>query len=799
MKRILLLVLWSLPLLMFSQDVYDYESAQTSINFQIFGGNLEGAQTTVIANPDQSGLNTSAMVLEAKKASDAPEWGGMFANPAPAEGIDATDGGTVCVDVWMGSAGSIRLKLEMADNADPANYEMDAAVATGGEWVNVCFDLSANSVGGDMTPAAGKTFVGLVFFPNFGVPGDGTETTFYLDNITLPESGGNGGDPIECLSLYDFETTTMDSYQTFGGGADSIHLSADFIIPNPGMDALNSSANVMEYTKIAGSASWAGMFWNLVESLDANFAYEVCIDIWSPEPIDVLLKLENGDASQNWETAQSTTQSGAWETLCYDLNTPSVGGDNSDPAIGKIFNTMVLFPQFGVDMPAEDFTVFIDNFLVKSDNTVTNYDVTFSVDMNSYTGTFTTVYVSGAFNDWSDVANPLSDDDGDGIWSGVVSVPGGQTEYKFQVDGWSDQESLSQYGDCVAVFDDGNEIFVNRRAIISSSSELGPFCWSQCYACGESYSITWNIDFSNTTVGEGGPFVAGGCCFGNSVFALTDDDGDGIYSLTVRRQPGFSSHYTFLSDACADWSCKENIEGQDCADPNNFNDRFLPELTGDVVINSCYGQCIDGACVTVPTSVVTFRVDLSDEDVSADGVFILGQFTSWQDEPMTDEGEGVYSYTSELAEGDYEYLYKNGNDIEAFDGTEGCTLSTDDGQGNIFINRFLSVDGLSATTDLDLVCFNACSICVTNVNDLTIDDDLFTVSPSVSSEAFNLTLNTDEAAMLSIVTLNGQLITRSQIESNVVTIDATQLSAGVYLLNVVSGNAISTQRIVVTR
>ena len=799
MKRLLLLVVWSLPLLMSSQNqVFDYETAETSINFQVFGGNLEGAQTTVVANPDMSGANTSATVLEAKKASDAPDWGGMFANPAPAGGVDATNGGTVCMDVWMSEPGSIRLKLEMADNADPANFEMDAAVATGGEWVNVCYDLSANSLAGDMTPAAGKSFVGLVFFPNFGVEGNGTETVFYLDNITIPESEG-GGDPIECKSLYDFETTTMDTYQTFGGGADSVHVSADFIIANPGPDAVNESANVMEYTKIAGSASWAGMFWNLAESLDANFAYEVCLDIWSPEPIDVLLKLENGDASQNWEVPQSSTASGAWETLCYDLTAPSVGGDSSDPATGKVYNTMVFFPQFGVDMPDDDFTVYIDNFLVKSDNTVSNYDVTFSVDMSEYSGTFTTVYVSGTFNDWAENSNPLSDDDGDGIYSATLNIPGGQNEYKFQVDGWADQEALSRYADCVIVTDDGNDVFVNRRAVIASDGEQGPFCWSQCYACGESYSITWNIDFSSTTLGEGGPFVAGGCCFGNSVFALTDDDGDGIHSLTVRREPGFSSHYTFLSDACADWACKENIEGQDCADPNNFNDRFLPELTGDVVINSCYGQCVEGACVTIPTSIVTFTVDLSDEDVSADGVFVLGEFTGWSDVAMEDQGDGTYTYTAELDEGGHEYLYKNGNDIEAFDGGETCTITTDDGQGNIFINRLVTVDGLSATTDLDVVCYNACSICVTNVNDLTIDNTLFTITPSVSSELFNLTFNTNESKVMSLVTLNGQVINRSEIVGSTTSIDATQLNAGVYLINVVSGTSISTQRIVVTR
>ena len=36
---------------------------------------------------------------------------------------------------------------------------------------------------------------------------------------------------------------------------------------------------------------------------------------------------------------------------------------------------------------------------------------------------------------------------------------------------------------------------------------------------------------------------------------MTDDDGDGIYSITVKAR--LDSHYTFTNGACGDWSCKE--------------------------------------------------------------------------------------------------------------------------------------------------------------------------------------------------------------------------------------------------
>lgn len=44
------------------------------------------------------------------------------------------------------------------------------------------------------------------------------------------------------------------------------------------------------------------------------------------------------------------------------------------------------------------------------------------------------VYVAGSFNGWNTQANPMSKSDA-GVWTAIVSVPPGQTTYKFIVDG----------------------------------------------------------------------------------------------------------------------------------------------------------------------------------------------------------------------------------------------------------------------------------------------------------------------------------------------------------------------------
>lgn len=69
------------------------------------------------------------------------------------------------------------------------------------------------------------------------------------------------------------------------------------------------------------------------------------------------------------------------------------------------------------------------------------HNTTFNIDMSGYGGGFTTVYISGEFNGWDGTSNPLSDMGG-GMWSVTLPLAEMYTEFKFQVDGWTDQENF---------------------------------------------------------------------------------------------------------------------------------------------------------------------------------------------------------------------------------------------------------------------------------------------------------------------------------------------------------------------
>ena len=227
-------------------------------------------------------------------------------------------------------------------------------------------------------------------------------------------------------------------------------------------------------------------------------------------------------------------------------------------------------------------------------------------------------------------------------------------------------------------------------------------------------SVTFNVNMANEDVSPQGVYLAGGADFGvPGDNPMNDDDGDGVWTITVDVASGYTGFYTFTNGACGDWSCKENIIGQSCA-AGPYSDRELVNITEATTINTCFGQCTtDGSCAAAGGPLdVTFRVDMTNEDV-AGPIFLTGgaAIDGWCGtcvEMLDADGDNVYEVTVEMPQGAHEYKFNNGG----WAGTEnygpedaGCTLTTGD-----FTNRLLIVEGSDAMM-LDAVCFNSCDPC----------------------------------------------------------------------------------------
>jgi len=112
-------------------------------------------------------------------------------------------------------------------------------------------------------------------------------------------------------------------------------------------------------------------------------------------------------------------------------------------------------------------------------------------------------------------------------------------------------------------------------------------------------SVTFNVDMS-CAFNVVAPQVAGGNTFGMpGDNPMSDPEGDEVWTVTLPIASGMATAYTFTSDVCGDWSCKENIAGQECA-TEPYSDRFFSMGTSDMTINACFGNCGDGFCGQCP-------------------------------------------------------------------------------------------------------------------------------------------------------------------------------------------------------
>lgn len=253
--------------------------------------------------------------------------------------------------------------------------------------------------------------------------------------------------------------------------------------------------------------------------------------------------------------------------------------------------------------------------------------------------------------------------------------------------------------------------------------------WSQ------THQVTFELNMSNETVAATGVYLAGGADFGApGTNPMSDDDGDGVYTITVEVADGYSGYYTFTNGLCPDWSCKESLVGQPCGDAANYYDRYLDNITSDTTFSTCFAQCTtDGTCNAPEQPVdVTFQVDMSTTAVLGP-IYITGlAIDNWCGncvEMLDDNADGIYSVTLELQPGGYEYRFNNGG----WDGQEeltpaddaACTLTT-----GAFTNRLVTVEGGVDAVTLDPVCFGECIACSGDPVEPATSDVTFSVDLS---------------------------------------------------------------------
>ncbi len=137
--------------------------------------------------------------------------------------------------------------------------------------------------------------------------------------------------------------------------------------------------------------------------------------------------------------------------------------------------------------------------------TLLSKQITFKVDLNKYTGSFDSVFVSGNFNQWCNNCNPMLDVNKDGLWEVSVPIFEDTIDYLFRVKSASTakQEQFTTVSSCTRL--SGGSIY--RNAIIKTDSILKTACFESCTRCASDLSLKGVTDFITPAKGSSGKSI----------------------------------------------------------------------------------------------------------------------------------------------------------------------------------------------------------------------------------------------------------------------------------------------------
>ncbi len=344
------------------------------------------------------------------------------------------------------------------------------------------------------------------------------------DDTSGGDTGGTDPEPPVSATIalpVDFEEAA-DAYEIagFDGGVATVEAGPD-------------GAVSLKYVKGAGQ-NWAGVWINLDTAVDAANGEIVTAAVHSTVARDITLKFD----AANVERVASHTGSG-WEALSYDFT----GAMPADQTKIAFFNDLTQ-PGDGTDA----WTIYIDNLAQTTggdtgggdtggtDTGPVNSDVTFSVDMTGVDLTDGNPTLQSTFNSWCGACNPMSDDDGDNIWTVTVNIPQGDHEYKYALGAWVSQEAVP--ADC------DNTLGANRAVTVTGDVTLATDVYNGCpvgdtgggdtggtdpeYTPADGFLIT--EAFGGTTIGEGSVYTYPA---GTEAWAGFANTNTSLYPITV--------------------------------------------------------------------------------------------------------------------------------------------------------------------------------------------------------------------------------------------------------------------------
>ena len=299
--------------------------------------------------------------------------------------------------------------------------------------------------------------------------------------------------------------------------------------------------------------------------------------------------------------------------------------------------------------------------------------VTIQVNMSRITdmhpGGSVWVYMDSNWNEYY----TMTPDANDSIYSFTAEKDAGTVlTYSFSYQTGPDENS--DYVVEVVPLECANNIGFREIIVPDADVALKAVSYGSCYETG----ITLRVNLSEINDKyEGGSVWVYMDADWNEYYTMTDENGDGIYSFTLMKDPGTTLYYSFSYQTGPDENSDYVTESvpSECAAENGFRQLLVNE--GDTVLPAfSYGSCNDVAPLMVN---ITFRVDMSNETVVNNDVQVVIK-NPWIWTALTDQGDGIWSATVEVNPNrTYPYIFVNGGQ-DVWEGEEkvpaGCNFGS---------------------------------------------------------------------------------------------------------------------------
>ena len=417
-------------------------------------------------------------------------------------------------------------------------------------------------------------------------------------DFTVP-SGGNDGKALHVIANADIANLSLYGIGVAnnGGGTDG----QEYTFPAVSVSA---GDNILIARTPSAMASYLGV--NVVTIIESNTSIsqngDDAIELYfNAEVIETFGDVDTDGTGESWEYLDSWAYKvdGAW----------TYGGVNCTDGSDSNASSNCPYPFEGI-------------FTAGTEIQTETFNVTFSVNTANITVGENGMYAGGGVLGGAN-AYAMSDDDGDGTWTVTVALNEGTTgNYIFLNSPTSDSDWDAKENLAGQSCSDSNNYNDRILEPVTADTTL-LHCFGSCESDGTCpsvyYDVTFSVNTANITVGENGMYAGGGVLGGANAYAMSDDDGDGTWTVTVSLLEGTVGNYTFLNSPNdgGDWGAKEDISGQSCADANNYNDRILEAVTADITLLHCFGTCdTDGTCSALAVNTFpycsSFDADLGD-------------------------------------------------------------------------------------------------------------------------------------------------------------------------------------------